>query len=188
MAAAQYALSQRCELTTGIRPYCVHIIYTSPVIKKQAPCLIGIKISTVYRTSCRMSDVVWGGGWIRHQSHMVHSESVTDMVRVWRRRWLGNGLHVSSHAATTFLVLFGGWAISRAAVSSEGRADDCFWEISRTGSLGGGGVWGGLRNIYKAVPSSSHIKRSHLTAVFSGPWEAVCLMRADACVHFKAAL
>lgn len=127
------------------------------------------------------------GGWIRHQSHMVHSESVTDMVRVWRRHWLGNGLHVSSHAATTFLVLFGGWAISRAAVSSEFALGPCRWlflENKQNGVLGGGD----LRNIYKAVPSSSHIKRSHHTAVFSGPWEGVCLMRAEACVHFKAAL
>ena len=82
MATTQYALTQHCVVTTSAQPYCVHIIYTSPVINKNHQAQLEIKISAVHHMSNWMSQVVW-------EDKLGSSRAWFTLSQWWTRRQCG---------------------------------------------------------------------------------------------------
>lgn len=110
----------------------------------------------------RTTQNVSSRGRIRHQSHMVHSESLTDMVIVWRRCWLGSGLY-TSHAASQTTLLTNSYSM----LNVESALRPLLLENKSIGVLRG--TWGTSTKRRSSALKQPHKKESLHSSVLRSP-------------------
>ena len=84
-------------MTLCARPYQLYIIYASLERNIKHRPWLEIQISPLFWEMKSFSVAASESRWKSQQAHMVRWESLTDRATLWRTRWLGNGLCVSSH-------------------------------------------------------------------------------------------